>query len=65
MDLLYIIIAILVFILLWWLVDLLASLFAKMDPPPPFPIATIGHIILVIIAILWLVRTFLGGGNLF
>lgn len=60
MDLLTLLVSVLVFVLLWWLVDLLASLFAKMDPQPPFPIATIGHIILIIVAIIWLASRFLG-----
>ncbi len=66
MELFVLFVAVLVFILLWWLIDLLATLLAtllsRLQPPPPaFPFALVGHILLIIAAIVWLWERYLGG----
>lgn len=61
------IVALIIFYLLWIGIDLLAAAITGMLPksadstPPGLPIALIGHVLLILVTVVWLFERFLGG----
>ena len=59
MSLVAIVVALVVICLLWWAVTSILSAFGVGDP-----IATVVKVVFVVLMVLWLVSSFLGGGSI-